>query len=224
MHTHTPGSPMTPTRSAPCSRPTPSIAGIPGTRARMWCAAELRSLRPGSGTATVLGHSAARTAPCSSKATRRSQQGCPRITPTTSRRRWILRTITCGSGALARRESAARSPSGSCERRVHLASRTCSAVTAFSIRAILGDHFNAEGARLSATLSAGIRRYASHNCVKGRKRHLLNETHRLPIAGYSTPAEFHTTVGERMLLAGLAYFVPRLKRIWADAAYHGQEL
>lgn len=34
----------------------------------------------------------------------------------------------------------------------------------------------------------------------------------------------HGTVGVRKLLGGLAYFVPRLKKIWADAAYHGREL
>jgi hypothetical protein len=28
----------------------------------------------------------------------------------------------------------------------------------------------------------------------------------------------------RRLLAGLKCFVPRLKKIWADAAYHGQDL
>ena len=34
----------------------------------------------------------------------------------------------------------------------------------------------------------------------------------------------HDTQGARRLLAGLKYFVPRLKKIWADAAYRGQEL
>lgn len=30
--------------------------------------------------------------------------------------------------------------------------------------------------------------------------------------------------GPRCLLTGLMFFVPRLKKIWADAAYRGQEL
>lgn len=46
----------------------------------------------------------------------------------------------------------------------------------------------------------------------------------LPIASYVTPADVHNTQGARRLLAGLNYFVPRLKKIWADAAYRGEEL
>jgi transposase len=56
------------------------------------------------------------------------------------------------------------------------------------------------------------------------KRHLLVDTLGLPIACYVTPADVHDTVGARKLLGGLAFFVPRLKKIWADAAYRGKEL
>src|SRR5215831_10473357 len=72
--------------------------------------------------------------------------------------------------------------------------------------------------------SAGIRGYDAHKCVKGRKRHLLVDTLGLPIASYVTPADVHDTVGARKLLSGLAFFVPRLEKIWADAAYRGKEL
>jgi transposase len=72
--------------------------------------------------------------------------------------------------------------------------------------------------------SAHIRGYDAHKCVKGRKRHLLVDTLGLPIACYITPADVHDTVGARKVLGGLAYFVPRLTKIWADAAYRGQEL
>ena len=72
--------------------------------------------------------------------------------------------------------------------------------------------------------SAQIRGYDAHKCIKGRKRHLLVDTLGLPIACYVTPADIHDTVGARKLLGGIAYFVPRLKRIWADAAYRGKEL
>jgi putative transposase len=41
---------------------------------------------------------------------------------------------------------------------------------------------------------------------------------------YVTPADLHDTHGARRLLAGLKCFVPRLKKIWADAAYRGQDL
>jgi putative transposase len=72
--------------------------------------------------------------------------------------------------------------------------------------------------------SAHIRSYDAHKCVKGRKRHRLVDTLGLPIATYVTPADVHDTVGARKLLGGLAPFVPRLKKIWADAAYRGKEL
>jgi putative transposase len=41
---------------------------------------------------------------------------------------------------------------------------------------------------------------------------------------YVTPADMHDTQGARRLLAGLKSLVPRLKKIWADAAYRGKEL
>jgi transposase len=72
--------------------------------------------------------------------------------------------------------------------------------------------------------SASISGYDAHKCVKGRKRHLLVDTLGLPIATYVTPADIHDTVGARKLLGGLVFFVPRLRRIWADAAYRGKEL
>jgi putative transposase len=72
--------------------------------------------------------------------------------------------------------------------------------------------------------SGGIRGYDGGKLVKGRKRHLLVDTLGLPIAWYVTPADMHDTVGARRLLGGLAYFVPRLKKLWADAAYRGKEL
>jgi putative transposase len=72
--------------------------------------------------------------------------------------------------------------------------------------------------------SACISGFDAHTCVKGRKRHLLVDTLGLPISVYVTPADRHATPGARRLLAGLQYFVPGLKTIWADAAYRGQAL
>lgn len=72
--------------------------------------------------------------------------------------------------------------------------------------------------------SALISGFDAHKHVKGRKRHLLVDTLGLPLAVYVTPADMHDTQGARRLLAGLKDFVPRLKKIWADAAYRGQEL
>jgi transposase len=72
--------------------------------------------------------------------------------------------------------------------------------------------------------SGCIRGYDGHKCIKGRKRHLLVDTLGLPLSFYVTPANVHDTVGARCLLAGLASFVPRLKKIWADQAYQGHDL
>ena len=66
--------------------------------------------------------------------------------------------------------------------------------------------------------SSGICGYDAHKHIKGRKRHLLVDTLGIPISIYVTPADTHDTKGARCLLAGLKFFVPRLKKIWADAA------
>jgi putative transposase len=44
------------------------------------------------------------------------------------------------------------------------------------------------------------------------------------MAVYVTPADLSDAAGARKLLAGLAPLVPRLQKIWADAAYRGQDL
>jgi transposase len=72
--------------------------------------------------------------------------------------------------------------------------------------------------------SARISGFDAHRCIKGRKRHLLVDTLGLPISVYMTPADMHDMQRARRLLAGLKFFVPRLKKIWADAAYRGKEL
>ena len=72
--------------------------------------------------------------------------------------------------------------------------------------------------------SAGISGFDAHKRVKGRKRHILVDTLGIPLSIYVTEADVHDTRGARCLLAGLKYFVPRLVKIWADAAYRGQEL
>jgi putative transposase len=72
--------------------------------------------------------------------------------------------------------------------------------------------------------SARISGYDGGKQVKGRKRHLLVDTLGLPIAVYVTPADLSDPAGARKLLVGLAFRVPRLKKIWADAAYRGKDL
>jgi putative transposase len=72
--------------------------------------------------------------------------------------------------------------------------------------------------------SACISGYDGHKCLKGRKRHLLVDTLGLPVAVYVTPADLSDPAGARKLLASLAFRVPRLQKIWADAAYRGKDL
>lgn len=72
--------------------------------------------------------------------------------------------------------------------------------------------------------SAGICGFDAHKHVKGRKRHILVDTLGLLLSVYVTPADLHDSRGARCLLAGLAPLLPHLKKIWADAAYRGQEL
>ncbi len=72
--------------------------------------------------------------------------------------------------------------------------------------------------------SAGICSFDAHKCVKGRKCDILVDTLGLLLSVYVTPADLHDSRGARCLLAGLAPLLPHLKKIWADAAYRGQEL
>lgn len=72
--------------------------------------------------------------------------------------------------------------------------------------------------------SGCIRGFDAQKWIKGRKRHLLVDTVGLPLSVSLSPADMHDTQGARRLLVGLKYVVPRLKQIWADAAYRGQEL
>jgi len=72
--------------------------------------------------------------------------------------------------------------------------------------------------------SACICGFDTHKHVKGRKRHLLVDPVGLPLSVSVSPADMHETLGARRLLAGLAPFVPQLKKIWADGAYRGQAL
>jgi putative transposase len=67
--------------------------------------------------------------------------------------------------------------------------------------------------------------YDAHKNIKGRKRHLLVDTLGLPLSLYVTPANVLDRVGARSLLVGLNNpLVLRLKKIWADGAYSGEEL
>lgn len=66
--------------------------------------------------------------------------------------------------------------------------------------------------------------YDGHKKVKGRKRYLLVDTLGLPLSSYVTPADVQDRVGARCLLIGSKLLMPRLRKIWADGAYSGEEL
>jgi putative transposase len=72
--------------------------------------------------------------------------------------------------------------------------------------------------------SAPISGYDGHKNLKGRKRHLLVDSLGLPLSVYVTPADVQDRAGARCLLAGLKPLVPRLKKIFSDGAYSGEEL
>jgi putative transposase len=73
--------------------------------------------------------------------------------------------------------------------------------------------------------SASISGFDAHKHVKGRKRHILVDTLGLPLSIYVTPADMHDTRGARCLLSwARSVGATRSPKIWADAAYRGQEL
>ncbi len=66
---------------------------------------------------------------------------------------------------------------------------------------------------------------AEHLWLRCRPQaHLLVDTLGIPLSIYVTPADVHDTRGASCLLVGLAPLVPRLKKIWSDAAYRGLDL
>lgn len=66
---------------------------------------------------------------------------------------------------------------------------------------------------------------AEHLWLRCRPQaHLLVDTLGIPLSIYVTPADVHDTRGASCLQVGLAPLVPRLKKIWSDAAYRGLDL
>jgi transposase len=59
--------------------------------------------------------------------------------------------------------------------------------------------------------------------IWGRKRHFLVDSLGLPIALLVESAQWHDSFGAEVLLLRAKGHVPRLTRIWADAAYQGQQ-
>ena len=74
----------------------------------------------------------------------------------------------------------------------------------------------AEGARFCG--------FDGNKKIKGRKRHLLVDTLGLLLWVYTTPATASERWAAKGCVAGMAFSLPRLKTIWADAGYTGDDL
>ena len=68
----------------------------------------------------------------------------------------------------------------------------------------------------------GPRGYAAAKKVTGRKRHILVDTRGLVLAVLVHAGDLQDRHGAKVLLTKARACLPRLKRIWADAAYTGQ--
>jgi putative transposase len=74
----------------------------------------------------------------------------------------------------------------------------------------------AEGAHFSG--------FDGNKKIKGRKRHLLVDTLGLLLSVYTSPANTGDRWGAKACTEGKKVFLPRLKTIWADAGYTGDDL
>ena len=68
----------------------------------------------------------------------------------------------------------------------------------------------------------GCRGYDAGKRVKGRKRHLIVDTEGLVLKAFVTEANYQDGTVAHWLIDVLVQLYPRLKKIWADAAYRGQ--
>jgi putative transposase len=67
----------------------------------------------------------------------------------------------------------------------------------------------------------GPRGYDGGKKIKGRKRHLLVDTHGNLLKNSVLPADIHDRAGAEILLSDLQHLFPAIKLVWADTAYRG---
>ena len=77
---------------------------------------------------------------------------------------------------------------------------------------------------VKTTEEGGPRGFDSGKQVKGRKRHILVDTLGLVLSVVVHPAGLQDRDGARLLFEKIRGRFPRLKRVWADAAYRGPKL
>lgn len=77
---------------------------------------------------------------------------------------------------------------------------------------------------VKTTESGGLRGFDAGKKVKGRKRHILTDTGGLLVSGIVHSAGVQDRDGAPALLAGVRTAHPRLRHLFADAAYGGPKL
>ena len=75
---------------------------------------------------------------------------------------------------------------------------------------------------VKTTSMGGLRGFDNHKKVKGRKRHIIVDTMGLLLVVIVHAANEHESKTALKLLEKLYKRFPRLKRLWADAAYRGE--
>jgi putative transposase len=74
-----------------------------------------------------------------------------------------------------------------------------------------------DGQSVKTKERGGVRGFDAHKRVKGRKRRILVDTLRLPIANRVDPASISDRLTGARLLAGLGPLFPRVQPVIADA-------
>jgi transposase len=77
---------------------------------------------------------------------------------------------------------------------------------------------------VKTTEAGGPRGYDAGKKVKGRKRHILTDTMGLLAGAIVHPADIQDRDGAPLLLASISDLWPRLRHVFADAAYAGDKL
>ncbi|WP_407942102.1 IS5 family transposase [Methylicorpusculum oleiharenae] len=76
---------------------------------------------------------------------------------------------------------------------------------------------------VKTTALAVIKGYDAAKCIQGRKRHILVDTLGLLLVVVVTTANVPEREGAKLILASLTGSCKKLRRIWVDGGYRGQE-